>query len=431
MPSKKQEPSTRRQFLKQSARLGMALFAAPWIVPASALGANGTTAPSNRLTLGYIGLGKMGMGHFGNCLNSPEFQVLAVCDVEELRLEIARKEVDRVYGSKGCAAYHDFRDLLSRQDIDAVFISTPDHWHAIQCIEAAKARKDIYCEKPMVHTIREGRAVVEAVRRYGRVFQTGSQQRSEYQGMFRQAAEIVRNGKLGEIKAVHVQVGGPGEACYLPAQPVPEGLDWDFWVGPAPWRPFNAELCPAYHVGGFPNWRGYYDFGGGGLFDFGAHHFDIAQWALDMDDSGPVEIIPPDGKDHPRLTFIYANGVPMYHGGGRNDVEFIGTEGRLHVGRGSIGAEPASLLTDPLSPSEIRLNRNKGHKADWLHCIRTRQRPIADVEIGHRTASVCHLAFIAYTLKRPLKWDPVREHFVNDPEADRMLGYGMRSPWHL
>jgi len=273
--------------------------------------------------------------------------------------------------------------------------------------------------------------VVEAVRRYGRVFQTGSQQRSDFGKKFQRAVELIRNGRIGEIHRIHVQVGGPAVPCHLPAQPIPERLNWDLWLGPALYRPYNEILAPPFRTPGHLNWRDYWDFGGGGLYDFGAHHFDIAQWALGMDHSGPVEVIPPDGKEKKHLALVYGNGVPVYHGGGALDVDFVGSEGRIMVSRGSLQSEPASILDEVLGPDELHLDRGLEHREDWLQCIRTRGRPIADVEIGHRTASVCSLAFIAYTLKRPLKWDPINEVFPDDSEANRLLGYAMRSPWHV
>lgn len=270
------------------------------------------------------------------------------------------------------------------------------------------------------------------MRRYGRVFQTGSQQRSE-RG-FRVACELVRNNRIGPVHTVHVNVGGPPIECNLPAEPVPEGLDWDFWVGPAPWRPYHSDIAPPLEFRGWPNWRVYRDFAGGMMTDWGAHHFDIAQWGLGMDESGPVEIIPPEHSDARLLTYKYANGVTMYHGGGsggRAGVEFIGTEGRVMVNRGYLETDPPGLELEPLGPNEVHLYESPGHAVDWLACIRTRQRPICDVAIGSHSATVCHLGNIAYRLKRPLRWDPANWRFANDDEANRLLGRPMRSPWTL
>jgi len=396
---------SRRNFLRGAAA---GALGAPLFVRATAFGAN------DRITAGIIGLGgPAGSGH-------GLAQLLAVCDVRE----------DKISGRgyrrrKGVAVYHDFRELLARDDIDAVFIGTPDHWHAIPAIAAAKAGKDIYCEKPMSLTIREGRAMVNAVRRYGVVFQTGSQQRSAYGGKFRFACEMVRSGRIGKLRCIHVNVWGPSGPCYLPAQPVPKGVDWDRWLGPAPWRPYHTKILRG--------WRSFRDYSGGGMTDWGAHHFDICQWALDKDDSGPVEIIPPNGKDVKLLTFRYDNGVEVYHMGAQGaQIEFKGTEGRIMVDRRTLRSDPPSIAQKPLGPNEVHLRNSGGdHKRHWLECVRSRQRPICDVEIGCRSVSVCHLGNLAYWLKRPLRWDPAREEIVGDPEAARWLDRPKRAPWRV
>lgn len=417
---------------------GASAAAFPYIIPSSALGADGNVAPSNRIALGFIGLGKQGRdSHIASHRGNPEVQIVALCDVETIVLERSKKMVEDAYAKrkdsgsyKGIDLLHDFRELCARPDIDAVVIATPDHWHAIPCIEAARNGKDIYCEKPLTRTIQEGRAIVNAVRSYGRIFQTGSQQRSEYGGMFRRAAELVRNGVIGEIKAIDIGIGGfPTDSYDLLPEPTPPTLDWNFWLGPAPWRPYSATLCPI-NYDSYPAWRYYSDYAGGGFSDFGAHHFDIAQWALDMDNSGPVEIIPPDPNGEKRMTFVYANGIPMYHGG-QADCVFHGTEGTIFVSREFLRSDPPEILNYALKPNDIRLGRGRDHREDWLHCIRTRELPIADVEIGHRTSTVCQLGNICNVVKRRLKWDPVSEQFENDDEANRLLTRPMRSPWKL
>jgi predicted dehydrogenase len=315
-----------------------------------------------------------------------------------------------------------------------VSIATPDHWHAIPTIEACRRGKDVHIEKPLSLTIREGRAMVEAARRYERVVQTGSEARSQASCRF--ACELVRNGRIGRVREVYVGgVGGPSSMTVLPAEPVPPHFDWDMWLGPAPWRPYNKGYHPR-------SWRGYYDFSGGGLTDWGAHHFDLAQWALGMDSTGPVEIIPPDGKKHKFLTFIYANGVRMYHVlNGQPDVEMlsavtiIGTEGRVGLRYGGIErTDPPSLMKEVFRPDEVHLHQCPpgGHEAgDFLTSVRNRSRPGADVEIGHRSICVSHLAHIAYRLGRPLRWDPVKEEFPGDEEANRQCARAMREPWRL
>jgi len=402
---------TRRGFLKAMAATPIV---APLVINASALGANGTP-PSERLTLGFIGVGGQARGHLG--MGSREdCQTLALCDVNRARIE-------EFASDPSITLYSDFRELLARDDIDAVVISTPDHWHAIPAIEAAKAGKDIYCEKPLSLTIREARAMVNAARRYGRVFQTGSQQRSSRE--FRFACEMVRSGRIGQLRSIEVYVGGPSEDCYLPEEPVPPGVDWDTWLGPAPWRPCHRQLL----YGGFRPFR---DYSGGGMTDWGAHHFDIAQWGMGTDDTGPIEIIPPDGKDVRWLTYRYASGVTVTHGGpGGRGVVFNGTEGKIEVDRGYLRTWPDTLMRTPTGPDEVHLYDSSGHHEDWLRALRTRQKPICDVEIGCRSVTVCHLGNLAYWLKRPLRWDPGKEEFVGDPEANRWLDRPKREPWTI
>ena len=426
MPSKR---VTRRTFLK-----GAAVAAGPFIVPSSAFAAPGRPAPSDRLAIGCIGIGGNGGGHLGRYLGRRDTQVLAVCDVDSEKRDAAQQRANKKYADlmgkgsyKGPDAYNDFRDLVARDDVDAVTVSTPDHWHAIVSIAAVKSGKDVYCEKPLSLTIGEARAMVNATRRYGRVFQTGSQQRSGYAGRFRFACEMIRNGRLGKLQTAHVTVGGPSKDCYLPAEPTPEGLDWDMWIGPAPWRPYHHRIHPA-------SWRSFRDYSGGGMTDWGAHHFDIVQWALDMDNSGPVEIYPPDGKEHQRLTYVYANGVRVYHGGhtGKGSgITFIGTEGKIEVSRDTLTTYPASIMAEPTGPGEVHLYESKDHAGNWLECIRTRRRPVCDVAIGCRSVTVCHLGNLAYWLKRPLKWDPAAERFVGDEMANRWLDRPKRAPWRL
>jgi predicted dehydrogenase len=424
----------RREFLKKAAGIAGGAAAFPYVVPSSVLGQADTIAPSNRITLGFIGMGKQSQHLIRSFLNSPGIQTLAVCDVDKLKLKRAQDTVQEHYSKpnsapyKGCAAYGDFRELLARDDIDAVVIATPDHWHSIIVIQAAQAGKDIYCEKPLAQTIAEARAMVNAVRRYGRIFQTGSMQRSD--DKFRFACELVRNGYIGEVKTVTVGIGGPPEDKPLPAEPVPDYLDWDMWVGPAPWRPYNNDLSPHISFDGFPNWRYHSDFGGGGMTDWGAHHFDIAQWGLGMDETGPVAIIPPDDKDYKVLTYKYANGVIMTRDNA-NGILFTGTKGRVEVNRGYLKTWPETLQSQQIKPEEIRLYDSKNHYTDWLDAIRKRTKPICDIETGCRSVTVCHLGNIAYRLGRPLKWDPQREVFVNDSNANRLLSRAMRSPWHL
>jgi len=411
-------------------------LAVPTFLPAIVRGAGGV-APSERLNLALIGMGKMMSGHIGYFLNRQDVQIVAICDVETIRLERCAKQIQDHYAAKqgkdykGLTVSRDFRELVERPDIDAVFIASPDHWHALISIAAMKNGKDVYCEKPLALTVREGEAIRDAAQRYGRIFQTGSQQRSDYN--FRFACELVRNGAIGTIKSVHVNVGGPPGPCYLAPEATPETLDWDMWVGPSPMRPYSKTLCPLDDYKVFPAWRYYRDFGGGGMTDWGAHHFDIAQWGLGMDGSGPVEILPPKAGLNGRLTYRYANGVVMTHGGatGQAGVEFIGESGTVGANRGFLTADPADLLKTKWGPNDIRLYESRDHKGNWLDGIRSRRPCICTADIGRSSVTVCHLGNIAYWLDRPLQWDPANSHFANDPAADRLLTRAMREPWTL
>ena len=326
--------TTRRSFL---ATTSTAVIAAPFILPSRIWAAE--TKPNSRLNLGFIGTGKQAGGLLSGFLGKKETQTVAVCDVDTTRRNHAKKMAENFYAKqtdggsyKGCEAYNDFRELLARKDIDAVVIATPDHWHAFIAIAAAQAGKDIYCEKPLCESIHEARAMVKAVRKNKRVFQTGSMQRSSRE--FRVACELVRNGRIGRIERIDVMVGGPGIPCDLPVEVAEPGLDWDMWLGPAPQRGYHSELSPRGVHTHFPNWRRYREYGGGMVTDWGAHHFDIAQWGLGMDDSGPVEILPAsDAKATHGVQLKYASGVEVTHKDG-NGVWFYGTEGKIFVNRG-------------------------------------------------------------------------------------------------
>ena len=418
----------RRDFLKAASTVAAG---APFLLPSHVWGAE--NAPSKRLTMGCIGVGTQGRGLLGGFLGKKETQVVAVCDVDTTRREASQKRVDDHYAKqkqvdyKGCKAYTDFRELLARPDIDAVVIATPDHWHAITAIMACNAKKDVYCEKPLSLTIREARAMVNAARKNERVFQTGSMQRSSRE--FRKACELVRNGRIGQIKQVIADVGGPSKWCDLPEQEMEKGLDWEFWLGPAPKRPYNSVLSPRGVHTHFPDWRNYREYSGGMMTDWGAHHFDIAQWGLGMDESGPVEIIPPeDPKATKGLRYLYANGVELLHGNS-GGVLFKGTEGEILVNRGRFKATPESIEDKPLTDKDIRLYSSNDHLQDFLNCIKTRQRPICDVEIGCRSVTVCHLGNFAYWNHRRLKWDPAKEVFLGDDEANQWLDRDKRGPW--
>ena len=310
-------------------------------------------------------------------------------------------------------------------------IATPDHWHAAQCVLAVRAKKDVYCEKPLTNSIAEGRAIVEAVKKHERVFQTGSQQRSEFGQKFKKAAEYVRNGRIGKIKTVRIGVGAPARACDLKEGRPPAGTDWDMWLGPAAYRGYSDVLCPKGNHKHFPAFRDYREYAGGQLADMGAHHFDIAQWALGMDESGPAKVEPPeDEKATQGLKFTYASGVVMIHGA-KSDCVFEGSEGTIIVGRGELRSTPANLFETPLGEKDVRLHPATSHHADWIECIKSRKATICPAETGHRTSSVCQLANIGYWLGRALKWDPAKERFVEDAVADKLLVREARAPWKV
>ncbi len=423
---------SRRSFLQTSAALTV-----PTLVASTAIGCDGRAPASERITIGLIGTGKMCDGyHIKSLLGFDDVQIVAVCDVDTKRRQIAKKRIEQEYGSrtdyKGCDQYSDFRKVIQRKDIDAVLIATPDFWHAIPVIEACKAGKDVYCEKPLTLTIGEAKRCLDAVRKHGRVLQTGSQQRSSVFGPFRKACELVRSGRIGEIKKVTVGVGGPSKWCDLPAEELEPGLDWNMWQGPTPERPYNSILSARGGISKpWPQWRQYREYSGGGQTDMGAHHYDIAQWALGMDKSNPVEIIPPDDPSAGKgVRFIYENGVEMIHGGATG-CTFTGTDGTLRIDRGHLSADPADAIKEPLADNEVHLYESPGHHRDWINCIRERKRPVADVEIGARSVTVCHLGNLAYWHGRKLRWDPKNWTFVDDAEANQWLDYERRDPWQL
>jgi predicted dehydrogenase len=439
--SKPKRTITRRHFVQGAAATALTL---PAFTVASAPAADAkATPPSERITLGFIGVGTMNRGHLGHFLGTGDVQVLAVCDVDAKRRNNAKETVEKRYADKkksgqykGCAAYNDFRELLARKDIDAVVIATPDHWHAIPAIEACKAGMDVYCEKPLSLTIHEAKLMRDAARKCARVFQTGSQQRSDKE--FRLACELVRSGRIGKLKAIYVNVGGPSRPCDLPAEPDEPGLDWDRWLGPAPKRPYNSVLSPRGVHSHFPNWRNYREYSGGMMTDWGAHHFDIAQWALGMDESGPIEIIPPeDPKAEKGLRYIYANGVVVYHadkddeGKSVRGLTFAGSDGKIFVDRGYLKSAPEEIIKQPLGVHDVRLYKSPGHQRDWIECVRSRRRPLCDVEIGARSVTVCHLGNLAYWNHRKLRWDPDHWQFVEDAEANKWLDREHRDPWKL
>ncbi len=421
---------SRRQFLKRAAGVTAGAMAFPYVVPSSALGKVGTVAPSDRIVMGVIGTGLQGVSDMRSFLNINEVQVVAVCDVDRVHRDQAKQVVDQMYGNNDCAAYNDFRAVTRRSDIDAVLIATPDHWHTLPAVDAAKHGQDLFVEKPLTLTIQEGRVLSDTVRRYSRVLQTGSQQRSNRN--FRFACELVRNGRLGKLHTVRVTIPGNNRTTgptWTP-QPVPEGFDYDFWLGPAPWQPYHEQRC---HY----QFRFILDYSGGQVTNWGAHYLDIAQWGLGMDDSGPVEItghgeFPTSGlfTTATKVDFrcTYADGVELTCMTGGQGVRFEGTDGWVFVNREIIEAGPASLVQERIGPDEIHLYESRDHKQNFLDCIRLRKKPIADVEIGHRSATLCHLGNIAMLRGSTLRWNPDREEFKGDDAANRMRSRPMRLP---
>jgi len=428
---------TRRRFL---AATSTAAWGSPWIVAASALGKGQAPAASERVTVGIVGVGGRGMTHLQGFLG--ESQVVAVADPRRSRREAARQRAEDHYAEalakgtyRGCTAYNDYRELLARGDIDAVSICTPDHWHAVQAVAAAESGKDVLCEKPLTLTLAEGRAVCEAIRRGGRVFQHGTQRRSER--MFAFACELVRNGRIGRLHTVRVSSEPSHANPNDPPLPVPADLDYDLWLGPAPWAPYGARRCLT------PWWYFISDYTIGFVAGQGVHFTDIAQWGLGADDTGPVEIegrgeFPRDGLCdtatawHVEMTF--ADGVKLIYDDDRAfpmGVIFEGTEGTVRALCGGLSTDPPSLLTTVFRPDEIRLQRPRWHIADFIHGVKTREPTAAPVEAAHRATSLCHLTHIAILTGRKLRWDPVAERFLDDAEANRHLARALRPPWHL
>ncbi len=432
----------------------------PSIVPSSVLGA---FAPSNRINIGAIGNGRISRAHdLPRLWKYDSARIMAVCDLDSHRVEDARTLVNGYYTKKtgkkydGVTTYGDYRELLANKDVDAVVISTPDHWHAIIAIHAVQAGKDVYLQKPASLTIAEGRALSDAVHRSGRIFQIGSQQRSSPQ--FRYAAELVRNGRIGQLRTV--QVGLPGDPAgeVEPAMPVPKNLNYDMWLGSTPVAPYTEKRVHPQTGYDRPGWLRCEQFGAGMITGWGAHHIDSAHWGMDTEYTGPIEIwgtaeFPKSGLWDVHGPFkteaLYANGVHMIVSGDfPNGIRFEGSDGWIFVSRGDetvTASDPVSKLQDTqalnasdpkiiksvIGPDEIHLYDSKDQHGNWLDCIRSRQQPIAPVEVAHRACTACLLHHMAMKLKRKLSWDPSRERFKNDDEANGMLSRPQRPPYTL
>ena len=429
---------SRRQFLQRGATAAAATVAAPWLVASSALGKDGATAPSERIGMGFVGLGGQGGGHLfggawtylpGGYLGRDDVQVLGVCDVQRKRAANGKLRVDQHYAEKlgagsykACTAYNDIRDMLLRDDIDAVLIAAAYHCAATNAILAARAGKDVYCEKPTSGTIRAGRAVAEAVRANGRVYQGGTQQRSEYGGKFRRAVELVRSGRIGQLKRVYAyQTGGGISAPASTARggPIPPDVNWEVYLGPLPW--FNYDGNTGAHRFGF------------GDINWGQHHYDIVQWGIGADDTGPVEIHLEGGKP----IYRYANGVEVYgcpppgEKWDQGGACFVGTEGKVTVHRELLVSDPPELVKEAPGPGATGVYYSNSHSGNFLECVRTRQRTISDAETTHRANSLLLLGGIAMRIGRPLKWDPQKEEFLDAPDANRLLSFAPREPWRF
>lgn len=429
---------TRRGFLAGT----LAASVAPMILPSRVLGRAGSVAPSERITMGFIGQGGQGSGHLfggswtyvaGGYLGRSEVQILGVCDVWRNKRESAKQRINQYYSQMAgtssymsCEAYRDFRDLIARPDIDAVLMALPFHLHAPMAIMAMKAGKDVYSEKPCAITIEEGRILADTQKRYGRVYQAGTQQRCEYDGKFRRACELVRNGYVGQLKEIYAFSPGGGfspnmQNVNAPGIPIPDDFDWDLYVGPGPWQPFtggNAN-CGLFAYGD-PNW--------------GPHHYDVVQWVLEKDHIGPNEV----SYENDHAVFRYDNGVvvhacpfPGATVGGVGGARYIGTDGYVAVDRENIESNPAGILNVQLKPSDQRVYTSKSHAGNFLECIRSRKQTICNAETAHRSMSLVLLAGIATQLKRKMIWDPVKEQFKDDKQANRLLSYARRPGWEV
>ena len=400
--------STRREFLKTAG----AVVAAPYVITSSALGNDDRPPASDRIVMGGIGIGNMGTGDQRAFLNRPDVQYVAVCDVRHNVRDAAKNQADKKYGNSDCKPYNDFRELLARTDIDAVHVATPDHWHAIMVIEACRNGKDVYCQKPETRTLREGPLMVAAARRYGRVVSGGSQRVMED---YRKFVDPCWSGELGAIKSINVNVGLPSQPCNLPAQETPSDIDWDMWLGPAAWAPYNKARCDGNFSTNGGSWRSYVDYSGGAMTDWGAHHFGGATFAADVRELQPVEVVYHDDKDGKFLTFRYANGLLLTHN----------------------RPKTANLLVEG-TPGEKRAAKplptykgEGGIYGDFIQCVKSREKPFRDIELAVNTVTVSHLGIIAYELQRSLKWDPAKQEFPGDEEANRFLDRARREPWQL
>ena len=417
---------TRRRLLKRAARAG-ALLMAPCLIPGSALGKDGAVAPSERIVLGGLGLGGRGTGDLNCFMDNPDVQFVAICDVRQERRDAIKNMADTRYGNNDCDTYRDMHEILARPDVDAMLIATGDRWHTMASITAAKAGKNVYCEKPCSMTIGESRALADTYRKYGCIYQAGTQRRSI--GNFIFAADLIASGKLGKLHTVHANTRPPATVhTWLPAEPepTPDVVDWDRWLGPCPWRPYNSQ-----YVRG--RWRGFFDFHGGGILEWGAHTVDLCQWAALKDHTVPVEYVP-DGSG---VNCTYADGLKLvmrdggWQGLGTCSVRYEGDEGWIETGdSGKFAIYPESLRTEQTVFTRAGTDPTT-HIRNFLDCVKTRKPANANSDVAARSHVACHAAYIAWQLGRTLQFDPAKEEFVGDEAANRMRTRAMREPWRI
>ncbi|MCP4195246.1 MAG: Gfo/Idh/MocA family oxidoreductase [Planctomycetaceae bacterium] len=396
----------RRDFIKTAS----SAIALPYVITSSALGDAERPAASERIVMGGIGIGNMGRGDMGNFLGRSDVQYVAVSDVRKGARDSAKARADKHYNNKDCAEYNDFRELIGRSDIDAVHVATPDHWHAIMVIDACRNGKDVYCQKPETRTLREGPLMIDAARRYSRVVSGGSQRVLQD---YRKIVDQCWGGELGEVKSINVNVGPLSQTCNLPAQDVPSDIDWDLWLGPAPWAPYNKARCDGNFGTSGGSWRSYIDYSGGGMTDWGAHHFGGATFAVDVREMQPNEVIYQDGGKW--ITFVYPNGMQIHHN--KPNTGNLAVEGTPNEKR---AAKPVPAYKG-----------TGGIYGDFIECVKTREKPFRDIELAVNSVALSHLGTIAYRLQRSLQWDAENQSFPHDEEANRMLDRARRQPWQL
>jgi predicted dehydrogenase len=420
---------SRRRFLKTSLAAAGTVMAGPQIIRAETLGTAAKAAAGSRIGMGFIGMGLISRGHLGTFSGMKEVQPIAVCDVKDWQLKEAA-DILKQKGYEGIVATSRFEEVLANPDIDAVCVTTPDHWHAAIAIAAMKAGKDVYVEKPMTLTIEEGKAMVEAEKKYGRIVQVGTQQRSSPH--FRIAANLIRNGMIGEVKEIYCQLGQfPQPPENEKVVDVPEGFDYDRWLGPTPFYEYSENRVKGNYGGG---WRCYWDYGSRKFGDWGAHHFDIVQWALGRDDTGPVEFIPKGFEGAEHHSFRYADGITVWRDKKPNHghmIRFIGTEGEVHVSRGKVASMPKELIRHQFTDDDVKVYESTNHRQNFIDSIQSREPTICPATVGHRSGTICQLAGIAERLVEPVKWDPAAQKVTANAKAAEMQDRPRREGYEL